>query len=75
MKKGIVVTMICSLVIVALLGTLAGGNAIIAPIIIPVVVTVRITPSTVGVIFQVNGRNWFDFGDLTPPVIGLWLLL
>ena len=70
-KKGIVVTMICSLVIVALLGTLAGGNAIIAPIIIPVVAAVGITPSTVGVIFQAMGETGLIWGPFTPPVIGL----
>ena len=70
-KKGIVVTMICSLVIVALLGTLAGGNAIIAPIIIPIVAAVGITPSTVGVIFQAMGETGLIWGPFTPPVIGL----
>ena len=66
--------MICSLVIVALLGTLAGGNAIIAPIIIPIVAAVGITPSTVGVIFQAMGETGLIWGPFTPPVIGLWLL-
>lgn len=70
-KKGIIVTMICSLVIVALLGTLAGGNAIIAPIIIPVVAAVGITPSTVGIIFQAMGETGLIWGPFTPPVIGL----
>lgn len=70
-KKGIVVTMMCSLVIVALLGTLAGGNAIIAPIIIPVVAAVGLTPSTVGVIFQAMGETGLIWGPFTPPVIGL----
>lgn len=63
--------MICSLVIVALLGTLAGGNAIIAPIIIPIVAAVGITPSTVGVIFQAMGETGLIWGPFTPPVIGL----
>lgn len=70
-KKGILVTMISSVTICGLLGTLAGGNAIIAPVIIPVVAAVGLTPSTVGVIFQTCGEVGLILGPFTAPVLGL----
>ena len=70
-KKGILATIICSVVICALLGTLAGGNAIIAPIIIPVVAAVGLRPGTVGAIFQSAGETGLIWGPLSPPVVGL----
>lgn len=70
-KKGIVALIICSTVICGLLGTLAGGNAVIAPIIIPIVAAVGITPSTVGAVFQSAGETGLIWGPLTPPVVAL----
>lgn len=70
-KKAILVTMICSVIICALLGTLGGGNAIIAPIIIPLVAAVGLKPGTVGAIFQSAGETGLIWGPLSPPVIGL----
>ncbi len=54
-KKAIATTMVSSTILVSLLGTLAGANAIIAPIIIPLVATIGITPSTVAVVFMGAG--------------------
>lgn len=70
-KKGIVATIVTSTVICALLGTLAGGNAVIAPIIIPVVASVGLTPSTVGAIFQSAGETGLIWGPFTGPVVAL----
>lgn len=70
-KKGIIAVIISSTVICALLGTLAGGNAIIAPIIIPVVAAVGLTPSTVGAIFQSAGETGLIWGPFTGPVVAL----
>lgn len=70
-KKGILAVIISSTVICALLGTLAGGNAIIAPIIIPVVASVGLTPSTVGAIFQSAGETGLIWGPFTGPVVAL----
>lgn len=70
-KKGILAVIISSTVICALLGTLAGGNAIIAPIIIPVVASVGLTPSTVGAIFQSAGETGLIWGPFTGPVAAL----
>ncbi|HYE81937.1 MAG TPA: Na+/H+ antiporter NhaC family protein [Clostridia bacterium] len=68
-KKAIVATMISSTVLVSLLGTLAGANAIIAPIIIPLVATIGITPSTVAVVFMGAGLTGMFLGPYTPQVV------
>jgi len=70
-KKGILALMFSSTIICALLGTLAGGNAMLAPIIIPIVASVGITPSTVGAVFQSSGETGLIWGPFTPPVIAL----
>ncbi len=70
-KKGILAVILTSTVICALLGTLAGGNAVIAPIIIPVVASVGLTPSTVGAIFQSAGETGLIWGPFTGPVVAL----
>ena len=46
-KKGMRATLFCSLFMVVLIGTLNGGNAVIAPILLPVVASVGLTPTTV----------------------------
>ncbi|MDD4321600.1 MAG: Na+/H+ antiporter NhaC family protein, partial [Acidaminococcaceae bacterium] len=68
-KKAIVATMISSTVLVSLLGTLAGANAIIAPIIIPLVAVIGITPSTVAVVFMGAGLTGMFLGPYTPQVV------
>lgn len=68
-KKAILATMICSTVLVSLLGTLAGANAILAPIIIPLVATIGITPSTVAVAFMGAGLTGMFLGPYTPQVV------
>ena len=68
-KKAILATMICSTVLVSLLGTLAGANAIIAPIIIPLVATIGITPSTVAIAFMGAGLTGMFLGPYTPQVV------
>jgi len=70
-KKAIITTIVCSVIICALLGTLAGGNAIIAPILIPVVAAAGLRPGTVGAIFQSAGETGLIWGPLSPPVVGL----
>ena len=70
-KRAILATLLCSVIICALLGTLAGGNAILAPIILPVVAAARLRPGTVGAIFQSAGETGLIWGPLSPPVVGL----
>ncbi|MEA4951652.1 MAG: Na+/H+ antiporter NhaC family protein [Aminivibrio sp.] len=70
-KRAFFVVMFCSVIIVSLLGTMAGGNAILAPILIPIVASVRITPNTMGVLFHGAGATGLFLGPFTPPVVAL----
>lgn len=70
-KKAMLGIMLACMVIVGLLGTMAGGNAIIAPIVLPVAAAVGLSRSTVGVIFQAVGEEALILGPFTPPVITL----
>jgi H+/gluconate symporter-like permease len=69
--RAILVTMATSVLLVSLLGTLAGANAILAPLIIPIVAAVGITPSTLAVIFHGAGATGLFLGPFTPPVVAL----
>ena len=46
-KKGIFACFFVSLIMVCLIGTLNGGNAVVAPIILPIVAAAGLTPTTV----------------------------
>lgn len=70
-RKAMMGIMAACLVIVGLLGTMAGGNAIIAPIVLPIAASVGLSRSTVGVIFQAVGEEALILGPFTPPVITL----
>jgi H+/gluconate symporter-like permease len=70
-KKAMLGIMAACLVMVGLLGTMAGGNAIIAPIVVPIAAAVGLSRSTVGVIFQAAGEEALILGPFTPPVITL----
>ena len=66
-KKAMLGIMAACLVMVGLLGTMAGGNAIIAPIVVPIAAAVGLSRSTVGVIFQAAGEEALILGPFTPP--------
>jgi H+/gluconate symporter-like permease len=70
-KKAMFGIMTACMVVVGLLGTMAGGNAVIAPIVLPVAAAVGLSRSTVGVIFQAVGEEALILGPFTPPVITL----
>lgn len=70
-KKAMLGIMAACLVIVGLLGTMAGGNAIIAPIVLPIAAAVGLSRSTVAVILQAVGEEALILGPFTPPVITL----
>lgn len=70
-KRAILATMACSIILVTLLGTLAGANAVIAPIVIPLVAAVGITPSTLAIIFMGAGQTGLFLGPFTPPMVTL----
>jgi GntP family gluconate:H+ symporter len=70
-NKAIIGTMIVSALLVALLGTLAGANAVIAPVVIPIVAAAGISSSVVAVIFQGAGATGLFLGPFTPPMVTL----
>lgn len=70
-RKAIIGTMATSIILVTLLGTMAGANAIIAPIVIPLIAVMGITPNTLGVIFQGAGQTGLFLGPFSPPMVTL----
>lgn len=60
-----------SIVICGLLGTLGGGNAVIAPIIIPIVAQFGIAPSVVTILFKTAGEVGLIWGPLTGVTLTL----
>lgn len=68
-KKGMLAIIVSSIVICGLLGTLAGGNAVIAPVIIPLVAAVGLTPSAVASLLRVSGEVGLIVGPLTGVTI------
>lgn len=67
--RAVIAIMLCSTLLVSLLGTLAGANAILAPIIIPLVAAIGITPSTVATVFMGAGLTGMFLGPYTPQVV------
>ena len=63
-RKAKISLVVCSILICGLLGTLGGGNAVIAPILIPVMASLGITPSVVAVLFNVAGQSGLMLGPL-----------
>lgn len=63
-KKAKISLVVCSMLICGLLGTLGGGNAVIAPILIPVMASLGVTPSVVAVLFNVAGQSGLMLGPL-----------
>jgi H+/gluconate symporter-like permease len=70
-KKAMLGIMLATMVIVSLLGTMAGGVAIIAPIVNPIAAAVGLTPAVVAVLFQSVGEEALTLGPFTPPVVTL----
>jgi len=70
-KKAMLGIMLSCMVVVGLLGTMAGGNAILAPIVLPIAAAVGLSRSTIGVIFQAVGEEALILGPFTPPVVTL----
>lgn len=63
--------MLTSTLLVAMLGTLAGANAILAPIVIPIAATVGFTPPAVAAMLHAGGAPGLFVGPFTPPVVTL----
>ena len=56
---------IVSILICGMLGTLGGGNAVIAPIMIPIMASLGIAPTVVAVLFKTAGEVGLILGPLT----------
>lgn len=67
-KIGVIVS---SLVIVAVLGTLAGGLAILAPILRPIAASVGLSRPSLAVLMQASGEEALILGPFAPPVVAL----
>lgn len=67
-KIGVVLS---SVVIVAVLGTLAGGLAILAPILRPIAASVGLSRPSLAVLMQAAGEEALILGPFAPPVVAL----
>ena len=56
---------VCSILICGLLGTLGGGNAVISPIILPIMASLGVTPTVVAALFKTSGEIGLILGPLT----------
>jgi GntP family gluconate:H+ symporter len=72
--KAMLGTMLASTVLAGLLGTLAGANAIIAPVVIPVVAVAGLSSSVVAILFHGAGIAGLLIGPFSPPVVTLMQL-
>jgi len=70
-RKAMAGIVVASIIIVGLLGTMAGGISIIAPIVLPVAASVGLTRSTVATLFHVAGEEGLTLGPFTPPTVTL----
>ncbi|HBC27657.1 MAG TPA: C4-dicarboxylate ABC transporter permease [Ruminococcaceae bacterium] len=68
--KAKIALIICSILICGLLGTLGGGNAVIAPILIPVMASLGVTPTVVAALFKISG----EIGLMVGPLTGVTLI-
>ena len=55
----------CSILVCGLLGTMGGGNAVIAPILLPILSLVGVTPTVVATLFKISGEIGLMLGPLT----------
>lgn len=70
-KIGIIIS---SVVICGSLGTMAGGNAIIVAVIIPVAAAVGLTPPTVALLLMTAGSIGLFIGPFTPSTVTILAL-
>lgn len=68
-RRAMIAVMLSSVLMVGLLGSLAGGNAILAPIVIPIVAALEMTPSTLAVLLHGAGATGLFLGPFVPPVV------
>lgn len=71
-QRRVKIGVVCSsVVIVAILGTLAGGLAILAPILRPIAASVGLSRPSLAVLMQASGEEALILGPFAPPVVAL----
>lgn len=70
-SKAKITVIVVSILICGLLGTLGGGNAVIAPIILPIMASMGIVPSAVTLLLKTAGEVGLIWGPLTGVTLGL----
>lgn len=71
-QRKVKIGVVCSsVVIVAILGTLAGGLAILAPILRPIAASVGLSRPSLAVLMQASGEEALILGPFAPPVVAL----
>ncbi|MCQ5129888.1 citrate transporter [Butyricicoccus faecihominis] len=68
-RRAILTSMVSGILLVSMLGTMAGANAVIAPVLIPLVAAVGITPATLGLIFLGASQTGLFVGPFSPPAV------
>lgn len=68
-KQAMIATMFSSVLLVGMLGSMAGSNAILAPIIIPIVASFGVTPNALGVLLHGAGATGLLLGPFVPSVV------
>ena len=61
---------VCSILVCGMLGTLGGGNAVIAPVIVPIMAAVGVTPTVTASLFRIAG----EIGLIAGPLTGVTLI-
>lgn len=63
--KAKIALVICSILVCGMLGTLGGGNAVISPILLPIMASLGLTPTVVATLFKTAGEIGLILGPLT----------
>lgn len=68
-KKALFFFLIITTVLVALLGTLAGATAVLAPVLVPIAATLGIAPGALGIVMVAGGLAGMVLGPFTPTAV------
>lgn len=68
-RQGLCATMVICTILVAMLGTLAGSNAIIAPIVIPILASMGVVPGALAIAMQGGATCGLIMGPFTPNTL------
>ena len=68
-RQGMILTFVLTTAIVGLLGTLAGGVAVLAPVLVPIAATIGMYPGTLALMILVGGTAGMLSGPFTPTAV------